>query len=124
MAVGQETDLARYLAYSRRDLLFSLGKVLTELKGVTQEYYMMKGDEVREKARAYINANPGDNITTRNAYASVAAHEITATLFSVKNDLDQLTIERDFIQLLLGERENNESEWSGQGNLSAQENDS
>lgn len=104
MAVGQENDLSRYLALSRESLLYRLGKVLTELRGVTQEYFMMKGDEVRSKAQAYIGSNPADNITTRQSNASFAAHEITATLFSVKNELEQLSIERDYIILLLDER--------------------
>jgi hypothetical protein len=104
MTVGQETDLSRYLTYSRPKLLYTLGKVLTELRGVTQEYFMLKGEETRAQAQAYINSHPGDNITTRNANAKVAGHEITATLYSVKNELEQLTIERDFIQLLLNER--------------------
>jgi hypothetical protein len=71
---------------------------------------MMKGEEVRAQANAYINSQPNDNITTRNANAKIAGSEITATLFSVKNDLEQLTIERDFLLLLLKEPHGQEEE--------------
>ena len=121
MVVGQETDLSRYLAYTRPQLLYRLGKVLTELRGITGEYFMLKDEETRTQAQAYINSHPSDNITTRNATAKVQAHEITATLFSVKNELEQLSIERDYILLLLNERTSNGSEETSSEEGSAEE---
>ena len=66
---------------------------------------MLKSEEVRSQANAYINSQPSDNITTRRENAKLAAYEITATLFSVRNEVEQLEIERDFLLLLLKEDE-------------------
>ena len=62
----------------------------------------MQGDEVRTKAEAWMSSGE-TTVTGRQRDVDLSTYHVTASILSVRGDIESLKAEREYLLILLGE---------------------
>lgn len=93
-----------YISYTYPQLLTRLGEVVAELIQLNDEYFRMKGDEVRAKAESWINSME-ETIKGRERDVELATYNVTASVFECRSSIEAVTEEKQFLLILLNRKD-------------------
>jgi hypothetical protein len=96
--------LTSYTKFTRAELIHRLSYVLEDLAREIQFYYDSRSQEVRAHAIHWQTADLSAGVTAIREAAKLSTFELTCEIQHTKGQLDVLELERDFLLLLLKER--------------------
>lgn len=94
-----------YISLTYTELLTRYGEVVAELIQLNDEYFRMKGDEVRVKAEAWINSME-ETIRGRERDVELATYNVTASVFECRSSIESVTEEKNYLLILLNRKDN------------------
>lgn len=94
------TKIQLYPEWERTELLARLSQVVTQIFGLTQEWWQMQADECRTKSEAYMNSN-AESVAGKTRDVELATYHVTSSILETRGQLESLKEERNFLLLLL-----------------------